>query len=53
MVDLSIQGIEEIFDLREALENLVVKNAVLDAKVLEHMRAAVESAKKFREQRLL
>lgn len=50
VVDLSIQDIEEIFDLREALETLVVKNAVLNAKVLGHMRAAVESAKRFREE---
>lgn len=50
VVDLSIQDVEEIFDLREALETLVVKDAVLDAKVLGHMRAAVESAKKFREE---
>jgi DNA-binding GntR family transcriptional regulator len=50
VVDLSIQDIEEIFDLREALETLVVKNAVLGEKVLGRMRAAVESAKRYREE---
>ena len=49
MVNLSIQDIEEIFDLREALESLVVKNAVLDEKTLARMRASVESAKQYRE----
>ena len=50
VVDLSIQDIEEIFDLREALETLVVKNAALDEKVLARMRAAVEAAKHYRAQ---
>lgn len=49
VVELSVQDIEEIFELREALEALVVKDAILDAKTLARMRAAVMSAKRYRE----
>lgn len=45
VVQLSVKDIEEIFELREALEALVVKDAVLDEKILARMRAAVMSAK--------
>ena len=50
VVKLSVQDIEEIFELREALEALVVKDAVLDEKILARIRAAVISAKHHREQ---
>ena len=44
VVELSVQDIEEIFELREALEALAVKDAVLDEKILARVRAAVMSA---------
>lgn len=50
VVQLSMQDIEEIFELREALEALVAKDAVLDEKILQRMRATVISAKRFREE---
>jgi DNA-binding GntR family transcriptional regulator len=50
VVKLSVQDIEEIFDLREALEALVVKGAVLDENLLARMRAAVMSAKRYWEE---
>ena len=50
VVQLSVQDIEEIFELREALEALVVKDAVLDEKILARMRAAVMSAKHYLEE---
>jgi len=50
VVNLSVQDIEEIFDLREALETLAVKDAILDRTVLGNMRTAVESARKYREE---
>jgi len=45
VVNLSIQDIEEIFDLRLALETLAMKNAILDRTALGNMRTAVESAR--------
>ena len=50
VVDLSVQDIEEIFELREALESLVVKDAVVDEKLLARARAAVMAAKRYREE---
>ena len=50
VVELSVQDIEEIFELREALEALVVKDAVLDEKILARVRAAVMSATHYREE---
>ena len=50
VVELSVQDIEEIFELREALESLVVKDAVLNEKILARMRAAVTSAKHYLEE---
>ena len=50
VVQLSVHDIEEIFELREALEVLVAKDAILNEKILKRMRAAVMSAKQFREQ---
>jgi DNA-binding GntR family transcriptional regulator len=50
VVQLSVQDIEEIFELREALEALVVKDAVLNGKILARMRTAVTSAKRFRDE---
>lgn len=47
---LSVHDMEEIFELREALEPLVVKDAVLDDKVLARMRAAVTSAQHYLEE---
>lgn len=49
VVELSVHDIEEIFDLREALESLVVRDAVLNEKLLARMRVAVMSARHFRE----
>jgi len=51
VVELSVQDIEEIFELREALEALVVKDAVLDEKILARMRAAVMSAQRYLEEK--
>lgn len=39
-----IHDVEEIYELREALETLVVRNAVLDAKTLARLRELVSSA---------
>ncbi len=50
VAELSAHDIEEIFELREALEPMVIRDAVLNDKVLSHMRAAVMSAGQFREQ---
>jgi DNA-binding GntR family transcriptional regulator len=50
VVQLSVHDIEEIFELREALEVLVAKDAVLNEKILKRMRAAVMSAKQYREE---
>ena len=50
VVEFSVQDIEEIFELREALEVLVVKDAVLDEKMLARMRASVMSAKHYQEE---
>ena len=50
VVQLSMHDIEEIFELREALEVLVAKDAVLNEKILKRMRAAVMSAKQYREE---
>ena len=50
VAQLSVHDIEEIFELREALEVLVAKDAVLNEKILKRMRAAVVSAKQYREQ---
>ncbi len=50
VAELSVQDIEEIFDLREALESMVVRNAMLDKKSLARMRSAVMSARQFREE---
>jgi DNA-binding GntR family transcriptional regulator len=50
VVQLSLHDIEEIFELREALEPLVVKDSALNEKVLARMRTAVMSARQFREE---
>ncbi len=50
VAELSVQDVEEIFELREALESMVVRNALLDKKSLARMRSAVMSAKQFREE---
>jgi DNA-binding GntR family transcriptional regulator len=50
VVELSVHDIEEIFELREALEALVAKDAVLNEKILARMRAAVLAAKRYREE---
>ncbi len=50
VAELSVQDIEEIFELREALESMVVRNVLLDKKSLARMRSAVMSAKQFREE---
>ncbi len=42
--NFSIHDVEEIYELREVLETLVVRNAVLDAKVLDRLRGIVSSA---------
>ncbi len=42
--EFSIHDIEEIYELREVLESLVVRNAVLDSKVLGRMRRAACAA---------
>lgn len=44
VADFSIHDIEEIYELREALETLVVRDAVIDSKVLDRMRQAVRAA---------
>jgi len=49
VVDLSVHDIDEIFELREALEAVVVRDAVLNEKVLARMRGAVVSAKQYME----
>jgi DNA-binding GntR family transcriptional regulator len=49
VAELSVHDIEEIFELREALEAAVVRDAVLNDKVLSHMRTAVMSANQYRE----
>jgi DNA-binding GntR family transcriptional regulator len=49
VVELSVHDLEEIFELREALESMVVRDAVLNEKTLSRMRSAVMSAKQFRE----
>jgi DNA-binding GntR family transcriptional regulator len=41
----SIHDIEEIYELREILEALVVRDAVLDSKTLRGMRESVDAAK--------
>jgi DNA-binding GntR family transcriptional regulator len=50
VVQLSLHDIEEIFELREALESLVAKDAVLDEKILKRVRESVMSAKQYREE---
>ena len=50
VVELSEHDIEEIFELREALETLVVRDAVLNDKILARMRAALVSAKRHMEE---
>jgi DNA-binding GntR family transcriptional regulator len=47
VVELSEHDLEEIFELREALEVLAVHNAVLTDKVLARMHSAVTSAGEF------
>lgn len=49
VAELSVHDLEEIFELREALESMVVRDAVLNEKILSRMRSAVMSAKQFRE----
>jgi DNA-binding GntR family transcriptional regulator len=49
VAEFSIHDIEEIYELREVLEALVVRNAVLDAKVLGRMRQAVQAAETSRQ----
>lgn len=48
VTDLSIHDIEEIFELREALEAMVVRDALIDSKLLERMRQALEAAERCR-----
>ncbi len=50
VAELSIHDIEEIFELREALESMVVRDAVLNDKLLAHIRSTVISAQQFREE---
>ena len=47
VVELSEHDIEEIFELRDALEVLAVKDAVLTDKLVDRMRSAVTSAREF------
>lgn len=49
VADFSIHDIEEIYELREALETLVVRDALIDSKVLDRMRQAVHAAERYRE----
>jgi DNA-binding GntR family transcriptional regulator len=50
VAELSVHDIEEIFELREALEAMVVRDAVLSDKILAHLRTTVMSAQQFREE---
>lgn len=45
VADFSIHDVEEIYELREALETLVVRDAVINPKVLDRMRRALQAAK--------
>lgn len=47
VADFSIHDVQEIFELREALEALAVRNAVLDSKTLSNMKASVRAASGF------
>lgn len=49
--ELSLHDVEEIYELREVLESLVIRNAVLDAKSLAHLREIAESARSFLEKK--
>ena len=42
--EFSIHDVEEIYELRELLETQVVRNAILDRKVLDRLREIVSSA---------
>ena len=45
--EFSIDDVEEIYELREVLEALVVRDAVLDSRVLARMRESVRAAKAY------
>lgn len=45
--EFSVHDAEEIYELREVLETLVVRNAVLDSKTLARLREIVTSAQSF------
>ena len=45
--EFSIHDVEEIYELREVLEALVVRDAVLDSKTLGGMRESVRAAKAY------
>lgn len=47
--DFSIHDVEEIYELREVLEELVVRNAVLDPKTLARLREIAHSAQSYLE----
>ncbi len=47
VVEFSIHDVREIFELREALEALAVRNGVLDSKTLSSMKASVRAASAF------
>jgi len=45
--ELSIHDVEEIYELREVMEALVVRNAVLDAAVISRLAQSVDVAAKY------
>jgi DNA-binding GntR family transcriptional regulator len=47
--EFAVHDAEEIYELREVLETLVVRNAVLDAKTLARLREIVSAAQSFLE----
>ena len=47
--EFTIHDAEEIYELREVLETLVVRNAVFDAKTLARLKEIVSAAKSFME----
>ncbi len=47
--EFSIHDVEEIYELREVLEALVVRNAVLDSKTLAHLHEIAHSAQSYLE----
>jgi DNA-binding GntR family transcriptional regulator len=47
VAEFSIHDVHEIFDLREALEALAVRNAVLDSRTLSRIKASARAASAF------